>query len=546
MLIAILFASVIKVACIGDSITSGDGLPDFDKDWRSKLPRPVFDERPEFVDFYYRAWEIAHTNIDFQPGLPVPRYMDEGHRSDWIWIWDTCFMVHYTKYGTFEFPGVESLGNFYAILFPDGELKLPKVVGNRWSCGPSGIDDPWEGKLLDFKLAIPDNPPLAAWTEYRHALQSGDRARLERIYSGKRYLQRWFGMFENFSPDEPPRKGVLTVPVLRREGDKGYHWNGGRSGMDNTPRGRRTGKGGRADAEGGAVNASLLWVDAYAQQALAALSISRIAEILGDRQGAAEWRTRHAEKKAKINELYWDETDGFYYDIHADDLSKCKVPTIASYWPLLAEVPDAARRTRLIEKLKDPDWFGGAVPLPSLARKDADFWPTGGYWRGGVWMPTAYMTLKGLDRYGEHALAREIGLKIVADMCDTWKNYEPHTIWEAYSPTEPKPASYAKRAGVTARPDFCGWSALGPISIFIEDVIGIKEADAFRNELVCEFAKSPKGRVGVENYRFGKTTCTIIATATTIDVESDAAFRLKADWRVFEVKPGKNRFSRDN
>ena len=33
-------------------------------------------------------------------------------------------------------------------------------------------------------------------------------------------------------------------------------------------------------------------------------------------------------------------------------------------------------------------------PLPSLARNDPDFRPDGAYWRGSVWLPTAYMTVK--------------------------------------------------------------------------------------------------------------------------------------------------------
>ena len=69
-----------------------------DPEWCGKLPRPICDERPELVDFYYKAWEIAHTRIDEVPGIPAPRYMDEAHRSDRIWIWDTCFMVHFCKY----------------------------------------------------------------------------------------------------------------------------------------------------------------------------------------------------------------------------------------------------------------------------------------------------------------------------------------------------------------------------------------------------------------------------------------------------------------
>ena len=75
-------------------------------DWRDGLPRPVFDERPELAELYGKAWEIAHTRIDNLPGIPVPRYMDEGHRSDWIWIWDTCFMAHFCKYMPDEFPGI--------------------------------------------------------------------------------------------------------------------------------------------------------------------------------------------------------------------------------------------------------------------------------------------------------------------------------------------------------------------------------------------------------------------------------------------------------
>ena len=199
------------------------------------------------------------------------------------------------------------------------------------------------------------------------------------VYADKRYLQRWFEKFENFDPSAPAIRGA-TFPVhAQRVGDKGYRWTGGASGMDNTPRGRKGEKdlGPKAPADC-PDNPDLLWVDAYAQQALAALSISRIAELLGDGAGAADWRAKYEAKKAKINELYWDETDGFYYDILASDLSKCKVPTMASYWTLLAEVPNLRQRAKMIEKLMDTKWFGGKVPTPSLARKDADFWPTGG------------------------------------------------------------------------------------------------------------------------------------------------------------------------
>jgi uncharacterized protein YcfL len=42
------------------------------------IPTPVFDEKPEYVDLYWVAWEQAKAHIKHQPGLVQERYMDEG------------------------------------------------------------------------------------------------------------------------------------------------------------------------------------------------------------------------------------------------------------------------------------------------------------------------------------------------------------------------------------------------------------------------------------------------------------------------------------
>ena len=507
-------------------------------DWRDALPRPVYDERPEFVDFYFKTWEIAHGRIDNIPGLPVPRYMDEAHRSDRIWVWDTCFMVFFCKYLPEEFPGVESLENFYEIMLAPDDAPLPKVVGNSACWGPEGC---LEGKLLDFKIHHPDNPPIFAWAEYAHALQTGDKARLEKVYAEKRWLQRWYEMFDAFDPAAPQPHGTAEKVRIKKCAD-GYHWAGWPSGMDNSPRGK-TGAKAECDPDLCPDNPDLLWLDALAQQGLSALCLSRIAELLGRADEATAWRAKWAEARDKLNTLYWDETDGFYYDILESNRAKVKVATIASFWPMLAEMPTRAMADRLEEKLRDPRTFGGELPMPCLSRSDPDFLPGGGYCRGCLWLPTAYMTVKALDAYGDWALAREMSLKTLAHMYNVYTNVEPHTIWEDYSPTEAKPGSYAKSPAFV-RPDFCGWSALGPISMFMEDVIGVKSADAFANTLVCDFPKAPEGRVGVENYRFGKVVCDIAATADEIKVKSSRPFTLIADGRRLSVAIGDSTFNR--
>ena len=492
-----------------------------DADWRSALPRPVYDAHPEYVDLYYKTWDLAYQHIDTIAGLPSPVYMDEAHRSDRIWIWDTAFMGHFCKYCPSVFPGISSLDNFYGILLADDDAELPLVVGNKW-CGKD------EGKMLKFRVQHADNPPLFAWTEYAYALQTGDIDRLKKVFSDGKYLQRWFERFDSFNPTAPKPHGTSQKVTLQKF-DEGYAWSGNSSGMDNTPRGRRPD------------NSDLRWVDALAYQGLSALCMSRIALLLDKPEEAEYWKAVHTSLSEKLNSLYWDDVDRFYYDILSDG-DKCKVPTIASWWPVVAEMSGRERASHMLEHLRDPEEFGGIVPTPSLSRSDKDFAPDGGYWRGSVWLPTTYMTLKAMDVYGNYEMARETAASVLECMYRTYVDCEPHTIWECYSPTAYKPAT--NKVGDLVRTDFCGWSALGPISIFIEDVIGIKAANAFENTLLCGFDKHPKGRVGIEGYRFGNIVCSIIATEKTITVTSNHPFNLLSDGQEFTVKSGKNVFNR--
>ena len=53
-------------------------------DWKERLPKPVYDADPRLVDFYFKAWEMAHDRIDEIPGIPAPRYMDEAHLAAFV------------------------------------------------------------------------------------------------------------------------------------------------------------------------------------------------------------------------------------------------------------------------------------------------------------------------------------------------------------------------------------------------------------------------------------------------------------------------------
>ena len=100
-----------------------------DAEWRSQVPEPVFDERPEYNRLYERTWELAHDHLLDLPGMPQTPYMDEAFCDVRIWIWDSCFMSLFCKYAPNCFPGVETLNNFYLPLYGGG--RLPQVIARN-------------------------------------------------------------------------------------------------------------------------------------------------------------------------------------------------------------------------------------------------------------------------------------------------------------------------------------------------------------------------------------------------------------------------------
>ncbi len=499
--------------------------------WREYVPVPIYDENPGYLDFYNKAWELAFLHIKDVPGMPQTPYMDEAFCDTQLWIWDSCFMSLFTKYAREAFPGVETLNNFYEVLY--GEKHLPKIIPTKKEPEFTGAIP---GVPYEIKIHIADNPPLFAWAEYENALISGDTNYIKELLYEKKFLQKHYDWIENLKESTQP-DGVMNKTYLVAE-KNGYHWEGGRSGMDNTPRGRLD----EHAYEPRPNNPDMLWLDAICQQALSAKTISKLFEAVNDSSEADKWNKLHLEKKEIVNRLYFDKEDNFYYDIDCNTHEFYKVMTIASYWTMTSEIATIEQARILAGHLENPDTFGGLVPFVSLSRSDADFNPDGEYWRGSMWPPTAYAALKGLSNYGLFDEARASATRLLEFMQKVYTEFSPHTIWEAYSPTKTEPSFNEFRRSEYVRGDFCGWSALIPISVYIEFILGFHRIDAFKK--VVEWAKPDisKGKIGIKNLRFGNIVTDIEAAGNTCKVKSNAAYTLKINDKDYYIQKGENEF----
>jgi len=423
--------------------------------------------------------------------------------------WDSCFMSQFSKFAPEEFPGIESLDNFYAVQRKDGYI--PRCFNLT------------EGKIPDF-AGVRDNinPPLAAWSEYDYVRQTGNVERVKHVLPHLIRLDRW-------------------IETNRRRKD-GTYWfsDGAAAGMDNSPRTARRNKFGN----------DVGWIDLASQQALAAESIAKLAAILDDTSTESEFNGKYAERVVFINDRHWCEKEGFYLDLLLQGLDAedylayySSVKTVASFWPMLAGACDPSKRKRLVEHLRNPNEFNRPHPVPSLSYDSPAYSADGMYWQGGVWAPTNYMVVRGLLRCGEYALARDIAWKHIRMMNEVYREFEPHSIWEAYSPEKNMPSLVYKSERYSGRAlgyrlvrdRFCGWSALGPTAMMIEAIVGI-ETDYLNRTI--HWHSDCMEEHGVRNLQYGPYKIHLIAKAgrnkmdiPEIVVESPVA--VKVDFRRF-------------
>ena len=373
------------------------------------------------------------------------------------------------------------------------------------------------------------NPPLMAWAEWEAYLVSGD--------------------FSRFAQVMPALEGCYDFIEKKRTRNCGLYWfeDPGSSGMDNAPRG------GYYSLE---LNGSdLCHIDLACHQALSAMCIGNMYEVLGNEEKAEHYRREHRRICELINRYHWSEKAHFYFDFFIRSTAEQKVKflnskTMASAWTLLCGAAKDGRDAQMIAHLFDPEVFYSKVPFASLSRDDPNYDSTGGYWLGGVWAPTNSAAVRGIAACGRPDLAREAAIRYLDAVCAVEKDSDYGSIWESYAPEDYCPATNER--GTPVRKDFVGWSGIAPITMLIENIIGLR-FDARDNSVHFDLF-SGRG-CGLRNMRFNRNTISVECTdynptvgGSTIRASAQKPFLLivRTDYckeaTAIEIPPGEHSF----
>jgi len=116
---------------------------------------------------------------------------------------------------------------------------------------------------------------------------------------------------------------------------------------------------------------------------------------------ADDYSAKARQRQAAINQYFYDEKDGWYYDYNISEKKLNNQKTLAGITPFFFNIPPEAFITRAAAIIKDEFLQDGGVVTTLIDTEQQWDWPNG-------WAPLEWMTIKGLENYNATALAKEI------------------------------------------------------------------------------------------------------------------------------------------
>lgn len=391
---------------------------------KKEYPRVHYYDQ-DFVAIYNHSWAwVSDCWHKAKPSSGIKHAFYSYKGSNELNFHENClasfFLVYYSK----AYPVNLMLDNFYNFQESSGAIR--------------GLYDVSTGKpSVSEKNPEGLSPPLLAWAEYNLYHKVGIKIRIRNIMPSLIAYHDWIE--SNFKD----KNGLYTVPL-------------------------------EVVAEANSPRSNMKYpVDFNAQMAVNALYMSALADVLNDKELGFRYKQQYFSLKTRINSLMWNKDDKIYYDLNAKE-KHVKVKTTAAFWPLMAEIPNEDRAAGLFEHLSNPDSFGTENPFPNLGVKEKHFDENGAGACGAVIPADTYMIIKGLEKYGRYEFAREVAIRHLYFILDTFHpdGEQKGTVWKAYKPLKEGEAVWKKDPDWN-RPLDMAYTGLSTIGLMIENIVGL-------------------------------------------------------------------------
>lgn len=135
-------------------------------------------------------------------------------------------------------------------------------------------------------------------------------------------------------------------------------------------------------------------------------TVARASKAAGDRSGARTFTQLAKARQHAINQLLWDDTQGWYVDRDLERGQTRPALTAAALFALWLDVADRTQARRTAEAVQAQLLRDGGLLTTTVT--------TGQQWDApNGWAPLQWVAVDGLQRYGQDTLARRIGTRFL-------------------------------------------------------------------------------------------------------------------------------------
>jgi alpha,alpha-trehalase len=151
--------------------------------------------------------------------------------------------------------------------------------------------------------------------------------------------------------------------------------------------------------------------------------LERISSLLGKKQETGEWKQRAATRAQKIQQYFWDQQKGMYFDYEFQKGKRSTYEYASTFYPLWAGVASAEQARAVARNVSLFEQPGGIVMSRNETKAQWDY-PYG-------WAPVQLLAVEGLRRYGYNQEADRISEKFLSTVIENFRR--DGTIREKYN-----------------------------------------------------------------------------------------------------------------
>jgi glycogen debranching enzyme len=299
-----------------------------------------------------------------------------------------------------------------------------------------------------------DATPLFLVLISRHASWTGDLSLFQELRSHVERALEWIDRYGDAAGD-----GYLSYLSNTKEGLINQGWKDSGDAI--------------VTADGRFAQPPVALVEAQGYVYDAKMSIAALYDRVGERERAATLRKEATQLKARFNQDFWLEAEGFYALALESGKRPCRVISSNPGHALWSGIVDLDRAGRVVDRLMKPDLFNG-WGIRTLSTRERRYNPMG-YHLGTVWPHENSLIAAGCRRYGFD----EAASRIFVGLLEAAIEFEDYRLPELFTGFAREEYGIPVRYPVACHPQ--AWAA-GSVPFLVETSLGLVP-DGFENRL---------------------------------------------------------------